>query len=200
MALEAGASVDDCEVEGSMLYHLNNSIFCVLISLFILRDLDYDTIEVVRTIVAYLVDIGFSINFMDIEESFPILYAARWNLPLAIPFLQILIGNGADPTRKDKYGHGALHIAVDYGHWDKLYDDINMDLERFNTAWEGSDALKGLEDKLLFLLHAGCDSEAIDHAGRTVWDCAEQHGLSEVWDAALSRFDEEERDLVMRDD
>ena len=114
--------------------------------------------------------------------------------------MQVLVKHGADPTIKDDYGHDALYAAVTHGQCNNLYEDeLGIDPTEFNDIWGELDPLKGLEDKLLYLLHAGCDSAAIDNAGQTIQSCAKQEGLSKVWDAALSRFNEE-RDLMMGED
>lgn len=190
-ALEAGAPVDDRESEDNTLFHEGISVFHRLCQNFIYSA--SSNLELLRALAVYLFDIGFSTNFIGPVGETPFLCAARWNMPQTTTCLKVLLENRASPTAKDNYDRGALHLAIECDNWEEEYhDELFMKEEEFVATWEGSDPSKGLEDKLLFLLHAGCDPAAEDNEGLTVRDYSEKHGLREVWEAALSRFKREQ--------
>jgi Ankyrin repeat len=220
-ALEAGASIDDCEssdlppLDGRGMLH-------TLVDLTLLAEGNAFAFKLPH-LVAYFVKIGFSIESPNFDGETPFLYAAS-RCGIYSTFLQILLEHGANPTAKDKWGRGALHLAI-YGYWGNDGDSGDDDDGSSGSGgddddgddasvWDGSgnafaltsrdqDEVRGLEqypatdvqqsllEKLLFLLHADCDPEVEDDDGLTVCGYAKKYGLSSTWHTALFTFDAE---------
>lgn len=133
MALEAGASISDCEDEESTPFPLNKSFFCVLNVHAYNNPLSYDEIERIGATVALLFKIAFLISFMDSKKRTPVSHIARSNLPSTTAALQVLVKHGADPTIKDDYGHDALYAVVAHGRCNDLYmEELRIDPTEFN--------------------------------------------------------------------
>ncbi|ERF71275.1 hypothetical protein EPUS_05327 [Endocarpon pusillum Z07020] len=211
IALEAGASVDDCD-DPDPLSPVYDGIFHRLVwhTLYPGRNA---FVSELPQLVAYFVKIGFSIEALNSDGETPFLNAAS-SRGICLTFLQILLEHGANPTAKDKWGRGALHLAV-CGYWADDDDGDDDDGDDDDDGWDGSDndlvltsrnqdEVRGVKqlpntdveesllEKLLFLLQAGCDPEG-DHNGLTVCYYAKRCSLSSTWHAALSTFNAERR-------
>ena len=141
VALNAGASVEDCESsdENRTRYHQDG-----LIHLVIFHVIDAHAIEIysntkaskLDSIVAYLIKIGSSIEHPNVDGDTPFLSAARRCTIYSTTFLQILLKHGVNHTAKDKKGRGALHLALK-SYWKSLnkYRRYKADsLEMYKSA------------------------------------------------------------------
>lgn len=57
-----------------------------------------------QRVVAYFVEVGFSINYLDYVGETPFLHAAKFHSSNSTKYLQILLEKGANPTAKDNRG------------------------------------------------------------------------------------------------
>lgn len=126
VALKAGASVDDCgsihidgETPGEGMFHLLGHMFlCYDCGAY--NDAHFIKLQ---RIVAYFIEIGFPVNSPNTVGETPFLSAAKAHSPYSTRYLQIILENGADPTAKDNWGRGALHLAIE-NHWEAVNNII----------------------------------------------------------------------------
>ena len=218
VALEAGASIDDCENSdirvtfsgGGMIHSLIHS---VLFS----EDVVFSDAKAMKfeLFMAYFVEVGFSIEYRNFGGETPFLNAAKRHRSYSRTLLQILLEQGANPTAKDNKGRGALHLAIE-----NFWEDTNsLDFDKADNSgsndddasesggaaslekYPGEGAIRWtvpewyqlLKDELLFLLQAGCDPGAEDNDGFTVNDYAETEGLSGAWELVFFNFNAEQQ-------
>ena len=210
LALQAGASVDDCESSDMIRPPMPWGMLHSLID-YAITDEDVIFSDAMalkfKLFVAALVDVGFSIEYREFSGQTPFLHAARHHESSSRTVLQILLEHGADPTAKDDRGRGALHLAIKH-FWRLVSDDGDTSESDDSTDEASPEEYPGevvvrlkpselcqlLQDRLLFLLQVGCDPEAKDNNGLTVTDYAERHGLSGAWDRALRKFKAEQQE------
>ena len=116
VALEAGASVDDCGILDSEGYFMAGGIihFLIFFTLYYskVNCTDANTFKL-QAFIAYFVKIGLSIEDKNGWGKTPFLYAAECHYSLSITFLRILLEQGANLTARDDMGRSALHLVIE---------------------------------------------------------------------------------------
>ena len=187
IVIAAGASMDDCEVLGEdPCFHLGGPLHHVTRLVPAVENLPASGKDDLRRFVKYMVKLGFSVHDVNSYGETPFLYESKSTYSLSTLYLELLLESGANPNARDFTGDGALHLIL----LDKYETDSLFCWHIPPHSWvETSEQLK---DKLLFLLHAGCDPYAVCDSGYSVGDVAEMRGLGDVWQSALLTFSQED--------
>ena len=116
VALNAGASLEDCESFDEQRIAFSDSLIHLLLgyltdgySMRIFSNINSSKLD---SVVGYLVKIGSSIEHPNHHNETPLLSVVGSCIPRSITILQILLEHGANYAAKDKKGRGALHLAM----------------------------------------------------------------------------------------
>jgi hypothetical protein len=148
VALEAGASVDDCEgfdieglVSGGGMFHQLTG--------FVLEPpkivLSHAKTIKLQRVIAYYVEIGFPINYPNSAGETPFLDAAKYHSSYSTKYLQMLLDKGANPTAKDNRGRGALHLAIE-NFWEAVNSILFNEADSLGSDEDDASELDGGTD------------------------------------------------------
>ena len=185
MLIAAGASIDDYEVPGvGPCLDLNGPLHNVTMVGTALDNLPASRKDDLRRFVKYMINLGFSVDDINSLGETPFLHGSKSKCIRSTLYLELLLESGANPNARDFSGNGALHLFL----LDKYETNALLCWLIPPRSWvENPEQLK---DRLLFLLHAGCDPYAVCDNGYSVGDVAELRGLGDIWQSALSTFSE----------
>lgn len=136
---------------------------------------------IVEEALQYWLALGFNLEHRDAKGNTSLLHAActsnlkrNWGFK----YFRLLIKYGADVHAVNDQGLGPLHLTLKSAFHRHRYHS--------KPAW-GSWP-NGVEEKLVALLEAGCDPNAMDHLGKTPSQYAEHNvNLLAVWTSALDK-------------
>lgn len=129
------------------------------------EDLYPDTVKIVES----LINLGISVNEVDIEGWSPLLHSVYTN---NFPLVVFLIKKGADIKQRDTSQRTALHIAVEFGNEDTVDYLLSMGIDIPAKDDKGSTALhiacgSQYEKITDSLIHKGADITVKDNNGST---------------------------------
>lgn len=111
--------------------------------------------------------------------------AVRKNRSLTL--IKYLVQLGADPLAKNKNNNNLAHTAASFGSLELLKYFVNIDCDINEVDNDGNNALQYaiinqeplIYDNLVYLINFGVDRTHANNVGRTAYQCALDHGISE---------------------
>lgn len=135
------------------------------------------TLQMVHDVLRYLLSIGCTLEDREPLGKTCFLHASVTYGYGLMDYLFMLVQNGADVQAKDHLGRGALHLVLNRFNFDEAGHAL------VQPRYSNDD-----EDRLVFLLKAGCDPTAKDFEGKEPIEyIIHDEALTPIWIHALTR-------------